>query len=72
MTQLGGHAIFLSDRDSQIGRGETVADLLEREHTLPEEQDQELASIKLQTMGLGIDTLTDEQRAYADDYSAGT
>jgi len=26
MTQLGGHAIFLSDRDSQIGRGETVAD----------------------------------------------
>jgi ornithine carbamoyltransferase len=26
MTQLGGHAIFLSDKDSQIGRGETVAD----------------------------------------------
>ncbi|MBM4182769.1 MAG: ornithine carbamoyltransferase [Gemmatimonadetes bacterium] len=26
MTQLGGHAIFLSDRDSQIGRGETVSD----------------------------------------------
>jgi ornithine carbamoyltransferase len=26
MTQLGGHAIFLSDRDSQIGRGETVHD----------------------------------------------
>ena len=26
MTQLGGHAIFLSDRDSQIGRGETVRD----------------------------------------------
>jgi ornithine carbamoyltransferase len=26
MTQLGGHAIFLSDRDSQIGRGETVYD----------------------------------------------
>jgi ornithine carbamoyltransferase len=26
MTQLGGHAIFLSDRDSQIGRGETVCD----------------------------------------------
>ena len=29
MTQLGGHAIFLSDRDSQIGRGETVADTAE-------------------------------------------
>jgi ornithine carbamoyltransferase len=26
MTQLGGHALFLSDRDSQIGRGETVYD----------------------------------------------
>jgi ornithine carbamoyltransferase len=29
MTQLGGHAIFLSDKDSQIGRGETVADTAE-------------------------------------------
>jgi ornithine carbamoyltransferase len=29
MTQLGGSAIFLSDRDSQIGRGETVADTAE-------------------------------------------
>jgi ornithine carbamoyltransferase len=26
MTQLGGHAIFLSDRDSQFGRGETIHD----------------------------------------------
>ena len=26
MTQLGGHAIFLSPRDMQMGRGETVAD----------------------------------------------
>jgi len=26
MTQLGGHALFLSDRDSQIGRGETIHD----------------------------------------------
>jgi ornithine carbamoyltransferase len=26
MTQLGGHAVFLSDADSQIGRGETVHD----------------------------------------------
>jgi ornithine carbamoyltransferase len=26
MTQLGGHALFLSDRDSQIGRGETIRD----------------------------------------------
>ena len=26
MTQLGGHALFLSDRDSQMGRGESVYD----------------------------------------------
>ena len=26
MTQLGGHALFLSDRDSQMGRGESVED----------------------------------------------
>lgn len=26
MTQLGGHALFLSERDSQIGRGEDIGD----------------------------------------------
>ena len=26
MYQLGGHALFLSDRDSQVGRGESLAD----------------------------------------------
>ncbi|HYQ86352.1 MAG TPA: adenosylhomocysteinase [Bacteroidota bacterium] len=36
------------------------------------EQDQEIAEVKLRTMGYKIDTLTSEQRKYADDYSAGT
>ncbi len=41
-------------------------------HMLPEEQDQEIAQIKLDTMGLGIDTLSEDQIKYATDYSAGT
>jgi len=39
---------------------------------LPEELDQHIAGIKLETMGFGIDELTDEQVRYATDYSAGT
>jgi len=41
-------------------------------HELPPEQDQEIANIKLETMGIRIDELTPEQLAYATDYSAGT
>jgi len=39
---------------------------------LPVELDQHIAGIKLETMGLAIDALSDEQVAYATDYSAGT
>jgi adenosylhomocysteinase len=39
---------------------------------LPEELDQQIARIKLGTMGIEIDALSDEQEAYATDYSAGT
>lgn len=41
-------------------------------HDLPEEQDQDIARVKLQTMGARIDKLTAEQKMYMDDYSAGT
>ena len=43
-----------------------------RVHDIPEQQDQELAMLKLHTMGLAIDTLTKEQLYYRDDYLAGT
>lgn len=39
---------------------------------IPPEQDQELALIKLGTMGVSIDTLTAEQISYANDYTEGT
>jgi adenosylhomocysteinase len=41
-------------------------------YELPPEQDQDLARVKLGTLGVGIDTLTAEQITYASDYSAGT
>lgn len=41
-------------------------------HEIPEGQDEFVASLKLSTMGFEIDTLTPEQLAYRDDYSAGT
>ncbi|HUI66255.1 MAG TPA: adenosylhomocysteinase [Bacteroidota bacterium] len=41
-------------------------------HDIPVEQDQEIARVKLHTQGVKIDALTKEQRAYIEDYSAGT
>lgn len=43
-----------------------------RVYDIPAEQDQEIAMLKLQTMGIALDTLTPEQVEYMDDYSAGT
>jgi adenosylhomocysteinase len=43
-----------------------------RVYELSPEQDQEIATTKLHTMGLAIDTLTADQAKYATDYSAGT
>lgn len=41
-------------------------------YVLPWEQDQEIARIKLETMGIEIDKLTKEQESYTTDYAAGT
>jgi adenosylhomocysteinase len=41
-------------------------------YELPQEQDQELARLKLETMGFEIDALTQEQVEYFSDYSSGT
>jgi adenosylhomocysteinase len=39
---------------------------------LPVEQDQFIATVKLQAMGLNLDKLTNEQLDYINDYSHGT
>lgn len=49
--------------------GKTLA---KKVYELPPELDQELAQLKLGTIGVAIDGLTDEQKRYAADYSAGT
>jgi adenosylhomocysteinase len=49
--------------------GKTLAKTV---HELPKSLDQEIATTKLQTMGIAIDKLTSEQASYANDYSAGT
>lgn len=41
-------------------------------YDIPPEQDQEIAGLKLATMGYTIDKLTPEQKKYQEDYSAGT
>lgn len=43
-----------------------------RVYDISEEQDQEIARLKLETMSKSIDSLTPEQVVYATDYSAGT
>ncbi|HEX9829754.1 MAG TPA: adenosylhomocysteinase [Bacteroidota bacterium] len=41
-------------------------------YDIPAEQDQQIARVKLATMGISIDKLTKEQITYLSDYSAGT
>jgi adenosylhomocysteinase len=41
-------------------------------YDVPEEIDREIAALKLHSMGVAIDVLTDEQRAYLDSWESGT
>ena len=43
-----------------------------RVYDIPAAQDEEIARLKLVTMGLAIDGLTADQESYATDYAAGT
>ncbi|GAB4469418.1 MAG: adenosylhomocysteinase [Anaerolineae bacterium] len=46
--------------------------LEKRVYTLPEELDMEIARLKLEAMGVAIDTLTPEQQAYLSQWQEGT
>ena len=63
--QFMAHLHLIQSKEQDINLPRTVIDL-------PAAVDEEIARLKLATMGLKIDTLTPEQKAYADDYSAGT
>jgi adenosylhomocysteinase len=41
-------------------------------YNVPKAVDQWVAALKLQTMGVTIDTLTEEQRKYLDSWEMGT
>ena len=63
--QFQAHLALIKSHEAGEKLDNTVIDL-------PVELDQEIALMKLETMGLSLDVLSDEQVAYATDYSAGT
>ena len=48
------------------------AGLERRVYDVPKDIDEEIARLKLATMGVAIDTLTDEQQKYLDSWNEGT
>ncbi|MDP4200394.1 MAG: adenosylhomocysteinase [Bacteroidota bacterium] len=63
---------FLSQlRLVKVDKGEETMDR-GQVYDIPTEQDQELGALKLATIGISIDALTEEQLAYNLDYAAGT
>jgi len=49
------------------------ADTLENKvYTIPEELDRQIAKLKLEAMGVKIDTLTPEQKKYLESWEEGT
>ncbi|MDP8218212.1 MAG: adenosylhomocysteinase [Candidatus Theseobacter exili] len=51
---------------------ENGRDLDNKVYDISSEQDQDLAKLKLKTIGISIDKLTEDQIRYSSDYSAGT
>lgn len=63
---------FANQFQAMMMLAEQGKDLCKGVHELPEALDQEIAGIKLESMGIQIDALSADQIAYATDYSQGT
>jgi adenosylhomocysteinase len=50
----------------------TGKDLSREVHRVPRETDSEIARLKLESMGIRIDTLTDDQKKYLSSWEMGT
>jgi len=57
---------------SMVWLAENGPTLKKQVYDIPDGQDENVAALKLETMGITIDQLTPEQIAYLTDYSAGT
>ncbi len=63
---------FANQALTAVYLAENGRSLQNRVYTVPREIDEEVARLKLASMGLGIDTLTPEQEKYLADYQIGT
>ncbi|MFB6249487.1 MAG: adenosylhomocysteinase, partial [Salinibacter sp.] len=55
-----------------VQRHESDDPLSDQVYDIPQEMDDEIARVKLDTMNINIDGLSEKQEHYATDYSAGT
>ena len=63
---------FANQALSAVYLREHAAELENQVYVVPEELDKEVARLKLEAMGIEIDTLTPEQEAYLNSWTEGT
>jgi adenosylhomocysteinase len=63
---------FANQFMSMVRLAREGASLEKRVYDIPADQDEEIAAIKLRSMGMSIDALSPEQVAYLTDYASGT
>jgi adenosylhomocysteinase len=59
-------------RNSLVDHHRNGRCLEKKVHDIPKQQDEEIARLKLQTMGISIDRLSRDQEEYIESYSEGT